>query len=440
MRADRYAQQLLDALGVDLQVSQQDATNDAVLADWANSGAMALTGRRDGPPQLVNGVPATALRGAILALESLAGATGDAVTLPGETLLGERAAIAGLARSGSASPGGATRLLPAQDGHVAITLSRPDDHSLLPALFEADPQIDDSWEALRVWCEPRDATDIVDRAARLGLAAARIPVGSDEQLRARGQADWSSPFAFGGLDRRRPSPVGQLLVVDLSSLWAGPLCAHLLRLLGARVISVESVRRPDPSRNGPAQFHDLLRGGTESVALDLTMPADIDTLRRLLATADIVIEGSRPRALAQLGIDAQEVVDAPGSRTWVSITAYGRTGPWSNHIGYGDDTAIAAGLTGAGPVFAGDAIGDPLTGVHAAVAAMAGASTGRSHIVDLSMREVVRAAVMTSTPAGTVFREKDAWWLDTGTRTVPVLPPVARTPTEAAPAIGSSRA
>src|SRR4029453_19173112 len=95
------------------------------------------------------------------------------------------------------------------------------------------------------------------------------------------------------------------LVVDLSSLWAGPLCAHLLGLQGARVVKVESTGRPDGARRGPAAFFDLLHGGPRGVARDLRDPAGAACLRRLLAAADVVVEASRPRALRQLGIEAE---------------------------------------------------------------------------------------------------------------------------------------
>src|SRR5581483_6493598 len=96
-----------------------------------------------------------------------------------------------------------------------------------------------------------------------------------------------------------------------------------------------------------------------------------EQLRRLIAQADVVIEASRPRALRQLGIDAEEAV-ASGT-VWVSITAYGRAPGDDLLIGFGDDVAAGAGLVARddrGPLFAGDALADPLTGVQAASAAV----------------------------------------------------------------------
>ncbi len=91
-----------------------------------------------------------------------------------------------------------------------------------------------------------------------------------------------------------------------------------------------------------------------------------------ISRPDIVIESSRPRAFAQLAIDARAVTAA--GATWLSVTGHGRTGDAGTRIGLGDDAAIAGGLGAAmraawgKPLFAGDAIADPLTGVTAALA------------------------------------------------------------------------
>jgi len=68
-------------------------------------------------------------------------------------------------------------------------------------------------------------------------------------------------------------------------------------------VKVESARRPDGARSGPAPFFDLLNAGKESVVVDLEAPGGVDALVGWLERADVVVESSRPRALAQLGID-----------------------------------------------------------------------------------------------------------------------------------------
>jgi crotonobetainyl-CoA:carnitine CoA-transferase CaiB-like acyl-CoA transferase len=211
-------------------------------------------------------------------------------------------------------------------------------------------------------------------------------------------------------------------VVDLSSLWAGPLCAHLLALLGAEVVHVESTQRPDPTREVAPGFHRLLRSGIDQIRIDFKAPDDLRRLHDLLLGSDIVIEASRPRALAQLGIDAHAIAAESGHCTWVSITAYGRQ---SHRIGFGDDVAAAAGLLGDGPVFAADAIADPMTGTHAARTALSGWIGDNSGVIDISMYDVVRAA-RTPLPAAEVVSRDGSWYVDDGSELTAVRLPVPR--------------
>src|SRR5690606_11106905 len=161
---------------------------------------------------------------------------------------------------------------------------------------------------------------------------------------------------------------------------------------GARVIKVETPVRPDGARRGDPEFYRLLHGGHESVALDPGDDKQRRALHDLVESADIVIEASRPRALAGVGLEAAEFVDSGG--TWVSITAHGRE---SNRIGFGDDIAATAGLVarfgGDTPLFVGDAIADPLTGLTAAVLAMSAPADGSGRLWDISMSAVVAATL-----------------------------------------------
>ena len=390
-------------------------TVPAEIEAWAGSGAMALTGHADGPPQLVAGAPATKVREDLAALAEVAAAAGlDPSALPDERLLSERAAIMGLGRNGRISAGGASRLLPSADGAVAVTLSRPDDLASIPALISRDAMTDDPWEALTEWCRDRGSADVVERATLLGLAAGAVDHTVPAEPYTLGQV--------GGVKSiKRLGSAERVKVVDLSSLWAGPLCAHLLASVGAEVAHVSSTQRPDPTREVAPGFHRSLREGIEEITLDFSVADDLRRLHDLLLGADIVIEASRPRALAQLGFDAAAIA-AEGRCTWVSITAYGRT---HNRIGYGDDVAAAAGLLGTGPVFAGDAIADPMTGTHAARAALSHWTAGDSEVVDVAMYDVVRAA-RTSLPEAAVLRQGDEWLVDDGTRLIPVREPIVR--------------
>ncbi len=116
-----------------------------------------------------------------------------------------------------------------------------------------------------------------------------------------------------------------------------------------------------------------------------------------MAAADIVIESSRPRALAGFGLDAAAAVEQ--GTIWVSITAAGRG---STRVGFGGDVAAGAGLVACDerghPVFCGDALADPLTGLVAAELAMSAPRDGRGVLFDVSMAGVVAATLAAAQP------------------------------------------
>lgn len=389
-------------------------------SQWARSGAMALTGRMGGAAVVAPAALAVAAAQVASDLCALAERRGVAMQLDGPALLGEAAALRGGVRRGRISVGGSGRLLLARDGWIAVNLPRADDVQALPAwLEERLPVGPDLWKLLEVRVRERDACELVARARLLGLAVAAVaqpgprPAAAIRTL-ARGPA--------------RP-PHGDVppLVVDLSSLWAGPLCAQLLGAAGARVVKVESRARPDGTRLGAPAFFEVLNGGKQSVALDFAAAADVAALRRLLEAADIVVENARPRALRQLGIDAEALVASRAGLVWVSITGYGRA---DEGIAFGDDAAAAAGLAALagrdddGPLFCADAVADPLTGLYAAHAALETWMRGDGAVLDAALRDVAAHAIAAA-PAPLAPSD------------TPVAPPRARAPRRRARALGT---
>ena len=444
-----HARLLLESLGA--TVDAKPVAAESAIADWAGSGAMALTGPAGGPPALAPGAPASALAGALAVFDLLTRArTGaTALDLPGPGLLGERAALAGLSRQAPRSVGGAFRALRAADGWLGLSLARPDDIALLPALTGGDlPSIslapdslaredlshaaraEGAWRAVSAWLAGRELGPVVAQARLLGLAAAPVPAGPVPVRRPPVLCSPGGPRDHARLD----AP----LVVDLTSLWAGPLCAHLLGLAGATIVKVESRARPDGARAGTPAFFDLLHAGHLSVALDFGAPDDLAALGRLLARADVVLEASRPRALRQLGLDAEEYVAA--GAVWASLTGYGRTGEDAQRAGYGDDVAAAAGLVaycGDAPYPVGDAIADPLAGAYAAAAVAAALLSPRGQLLDISMYDVAATAGNATTdPAEVVATGPGTWAVRTAQDLVPVGPPRARLPRSAAARLG----
>jgi crotonobetainyl-CoA:carnitine CoA-transferase CaiB-like acyl-CoA transferase len=198
-------------------------------------------------------------------------------------------------------------------------------------------------------------------------------------------------------------------------MWAGPLCAHLLGLAGARVVKVEDPDRPDGARHGDPLLFEMLHRGHRRMTVSFARAQDREGLRRLVDEADVVIEGSRPRALEALGLGPSAFCAARPGRTWVSITGYGRTGSRSNWVAFGDDAAAAGGLLSrdrAGrPVFCADAVADPVTGLFAATAALASMAAGGGHLVDGAMsRAAAYAAAGPGCPRRHVVeRAGDGW-------------------------------
>lgn len=291
--------------------------------------------------------------------------------------------LGGFRIPGRVSAGGGCRLYDAADGVVALNLSRPSDAELLPALFE-----NENVANIAHLIAGREALPLVARGRELGLAIAAEGEPVDHPA--------STLLSEGAPAERTDTPQ----VLDLSSLWAGPLAAHLLGHVGAQVTKAESRTRPDAMRDGDAAFFALLNGNKRQIEIDFTRNA----LLALIADADIVIEAARPRALLQLGIDAGALVRERGL-IWITITAHGATGEAANWIGFGDDCGVAGGLTAALRAatgrtgFVGDAIADPLTGILAARTAWDAWTSGKGGRYGLSMRGVVAQALAEADPA-----------------------------------------
>ena len=416
--AGAYAADLLRGLGADCAPCVAGDGVDAAI-DWAQSGLMALCGESQGLPRQGPAAIPSCARGVLQAIRALAPVV--PATLDGAKLLSERAAILGLERSGAISPNQGCHLLQTRDGCLALNLVREDDWALLPAWLE---QTDvDNWDKVEQGVRQRPLQLLLERGRLMGLALAATESSQVGE-------HWYRVHAL-GTQLQSPSPTATPLVVDLSSLWAGPLCSHLLQLAGARVIKVESSTRLDGARRGSPPFYDLLNSGKQSVALDLSTSSGRDQLQRLLCRADIVVEGSRPRALRQMGIDAEQLVCSVPGLTWVGISGYGRTEPEANWVAFGDDAAVSAGVAeacGDPPMFCGDALADPLTGLHAALAALAFWRGGGGKLLDLSLCGVTAHCLNYGPPVPrpVVSACEGRWQMEINSRVVAVAMPEPR--------------
>jgi hypothetical protein len=287
---------------------------------------------------------------------------------------------------GSVSPNGSCRLFRTGDGGwVALNLARPDDLDLLPAWLETDVPPAAPWRRIEALAARRTTTDLLQRAALLGLPAARVGEAAPYQ-------DGPPALRFAAPSPRRPEPPR---VVDLSALWAGPLCGALFAGLGAEVVRIES-RRRDPTQDSTPALFQGLNGAKARLALDFDDPADRAELRRQVQAADVLITSARPRAFSGLGLEPETVFAGGRSLVWIAITAHGWTGDGACRVGFGDDTAAAGGLVGSSPAgaptFLGDALADPITGLMAAAAGVRALEQGGGVLVDMAMSRCAATA------------------------------------------------
>jgi len=296
------------------------------------------------------------------------------LSIDGPALLGERAAIAGLTRQGSRSVGGYAQLVETIDKPICINFARPDDLLLIPAWLQEEIDPNNRKELFSVLGKS-ESEQLMKQADLLG-----IPLGVPDTEEHKQPAQLTE----GKTSNKRTA---ETLVIEFGSLWASPLCGDLLRRSGCRVIKIESLARPDGARRGPTGFFDLLNGGKESLALDFSDDRSLEFLRKIVKEADVIVEGSRPRALRQLGIDAELEVEA--GKVWVSITGYGRNGPRSKGVAFGDDAAISGGLFLKDPLsFIADAVADPSAGLLAATLALSALKSGKGWLIDIPLSAV----------------------------------------------------
>lgn len=276
-----------------------------------------------------------------------------------------RDVLGGLHDPGRISANGACRIMPARDGWVALNLARADDVELIPALTAGSG---DDWQTVERFAAACRADEFVTAAAELQLPASKLGEATPIRL------------ASGG-------PGCRIRVLDLSALWAGPLCAGLLAKAGASVIRIDNLARPDPVALNSPRLDRWLNSGKASLALDLGTSDGRERLHSEIGAADVLVTSARATALARLGVTAA-LFDHNPRLVWVAITAHG----WSiDRVGFGDDCAFAGGLAGwegREPRFMGDAVADPLTGLEAALTALEWLRTGQCGRLDMPLAGV----------------------------------------------------
>jgi CoA:oxalate CoA-transferase len=195
-------------------------------------------------------------------------------------------------------------------------------------------------------------------------------------------------------------------VLDFTTTIAGPHCTRLMADLGAEVIKIETpdggdmMRARLPLRNGASTSFGQLNAGKKSLVLDLKRPEAVAVVKRLVKTADIIVENFRPGVMARFGLDYTKLQAVNPAIIYCAISGYGQTGPSAGlpayapviHASSGYDLAqIANQIEPRRPDYCGIFIADVLSGTYAFGAVMAALhqrqATGQGQLIDVSMLE-----------------------------------------------------
>jgi crotonobetainyl-CoA:carnitine CoA-transferase CaiB-like acyl-CoA transferase len=213
-----------------------------------------------------------------------------------------------------------------------------------------------------------------------------------------------------------PQALSHIRVLDLSRVLAGPWATQTLGDLGAEVIKVERPASGDDTRLwGPPFLHDgegratqdsayylCTNRNKQSITVDFTQPAGQALLRELALGCDVVVENFKQGSLKTYGLDYASMQAINPRLVYCSITGFGQTGPYAHRAGYDflvqgmgglmSITGRPDGEPGAGPVKAGVALTDILTGLYASTAILAALEarrhTGVGQHIDLALLDV----------------------------------------------------
>jgi crotonobetainyl-CoA:carnitine CoA-transferase CaiB-like acyl-CoA transferase len=226
-------------------------------------------------------------------------------------------------------------------------------------------------------------------------------------------APWPARAHEPGAEAVGEQPLAGLRVVDFTAFWAGPFATAWLRAMGADVIKVEAVQRPDGIRfNGlvnPSdneQYYELSglyqasNLGKRGITLDLGHPDGLALAKRLIERADVVAENFTPQVLEKFGLDYDTVRALRPDVIMLRMPAFGLTGPWRERGGFAQTMeqltgmAWCTGYEGGPPIIPGGCV-DPMVGTHAALAVVAALEhrrqTGEGQLVEVPLVEVACA-------------------------------------------------
>jgi formyl-CoA transferase len=209
-------------------------------------------------------------------------------------------------------------------------------------------------------------------------------------------------------------PLQGLKVVEMGTLIAGPYCARLMAEFGAEVVKVETPGEGDPLRKwrklheGNSLWWYAQARNKKSVAVNLRDAEGQAVVRRLAATADIVVENFRPGTLEKWGLGYDALARDNAGLVMVRLSGYGQTGPYKDRPGFGAIGESMGGMryiTGypdRAPVRVGISIGDSLAAMFGVIGALMALrhrdKSGKGQVVDVALYEAVFAMMESMLP------------------------------------------
>ena len=331
-------------------------------------------------------------------------------------------------------------------------IDRPDlgDDAGLSNMLGRWPRRQEIYDAIEPWLRERTVDEVVEIAAGFRLPVAHVSDGATvaamEHFTKRGvfsaspyggYPQPSPPYHSSAFSTRGPAvaprvgehtdevtaawqarpapdagaqvrPLHGVRIVDLTAFWAGPSSSGYLAALGADVVKVEAVQRPDGIRFAGGQITQAdgwwdwswvfqgANAGKRGITLDLTKQEGRDLLHRLLADADVLMENYSPRVMEQFGLGYEALAAQHPQLVVMRMPAYGLDGPWADRVGFAltmealAGMAITTGHPDGRPTCPGGAL-DPIAGMHAVFATLLALQhrdrSGGGHLVEVPMIE-----------------------------------------------------
>lgn len=200
-------------------------------------------------------------------------------------------------------------------------------------------------------------------------------------------------------------PMEGIRICDLTTYWSGPFCTLFLGGMGAEVIKVESIQRPDGFRFGTEVFDkwweayplwNSVNLNKYGVTMNLDDPRGKEIFKKLVKISDIVIENYSPRVMDAFDLSYRVIREVKPDIIMMSMPSYGMSGPWRDYVGWATTFEQAAGITYLtgytdGHPWPPGGFADPYVGAHVVFAVLAALEyrrrTGKGQYIDMSQTE-----------------------------------------------------